>query len=217
MSVGLRMDRQSVTAVFWLTRESGRVPVCVDATLCGCCVTKRKPEELRSAYLAVVEREHCLRTRHPDRVSVLTVMAFRATWRSWSRVERKKALVEQHVRLCAGAWAGEPHCTGRWCGEGGDGTSCMECTVEDSLFAPKYEGVFPRGEDHWWTGVTDSIDGGREALDTVWLKCWMWRWVTMCDEELGSTPYCTIRKRISVPKFLWLGSSGGVSAALVVD
>ncbi|KAF2675654.1 hypothetical protein K458DRAFT_206683 [Lentithecium fluviatile CBS 122367] len=162
---------------WWLTRESGRVPVgCVHGT-----VGEVRPAEVRKAYVAV-------------QVS--------AGWGlggvQWSEVvfgllSREALFVVETrvVKLALRVWEGVVQLGVR----GGDAVACwcrearwLVCLLDSGGFSTgfscgcvlssvcgrcaalpvggrrfveqdRFSGVFPRGRLHWWSGVTDAVKG----------------------------------------------------------
>ena len=177
---------------WWLTRESGKPPVCTDSTSCGCDRTELSPAELRKAYVVVklsarwwwsrprwsevLIGQMCRETLFLVEHRIAPIMAGLQS----SPVVGVNSTCEWHVRkwfcdaqlltsvIDRGAFS-----TGLVC-ECSVQHACSVCTVApitEHRFEEQYrfDGVFPYGQEFWWTGITCAVGSVRD--DVLWLSC----------------------------------------------
>jgi hypothetical protein len=179
---------------WWLTVESGRVPMCVSPTLCGCgghesAVLSRA--QRRGYVLLKVSASFWLRKLQWSEVIVGKLSA-----ETLRVVRQRLAVLAAHVRsspvleagdsgeqclkrhvalagslsswLDGGAFSGSFPCA---CVLGHVCTSCRAVPESERRFVEQgcYDGMFPYGDDHWWTGVTDGA--GELRGEKPWMMC----------------------------------------------
>ena len=162
---------------WWWTRESGRVPPCVDA---GCTRSRTHfaPEDLRQAYLVVV-------VRHPGRhvwteptrriaFARLDAAALHFVGRRMApsihtfQVGDRQYVVSWIFRsLRHGLFSGTASC-----GCGIDRGICAHCAAQAQVrfvWENGFSRVLPYGNEHWYRGITDAVDDTTDA--DAWLQC----------------------------------------------
>jgi hypothetical protein len=160
---------------WWLTRESGRVPRCVNVD-CTRNRTRLPPESLRQAYLVIVVRhlgKHVW-TEPARRIAFarLDATALHFVCRrivpsiSGSDLKERQHVVGWIFRSFRhGLFSGPASCE---CGflHG----ICEHCAAQVRfVWENGYSRVLPNGNEHWYRGVTDAVDDTIEA--DAWLQC----------------------------------------------
>jgi hypothetical protein len=180
VSLACRVRRGGAVS-WWLTRESGEAPPCVMGTQCECSLVADAATlcrmDVRGAYLVVNGGCSCGDWEEVA-FSVLSTDRFDITQRKIIPFLRD------------GGGAGQDDCCGvvrdifYRIGNGGFGgtwlscrcdvqTVCQLCTETKKretkfVWCNRYIGVFPRGDNFWFTGVSDAVGCVRGI---VWKQC----------------------------------------------
>jgi hypothetical protein len=169
---------------WWLTKESGRVPACMDAKRCGCNVVAAEGtmDNFRKSYVALQVGDRAFGDLCRVALAELSVTSLDVL------VKYVVPLVEVSAQLRVGSavgvlfnafakglWSrGGLNCmcwapTGRVC------SLCLAGTGAERRFVElcRYSGVYPAGTPSWCFGVTDSVEGvrGTGGLQHKWLVC----------------------------------------------
>jgi hypothetical protein len=180
MSVTFMVDVRGAIS-FWLTKESGQLPLCEDPVDCGCgeetgvnVGTDVEPyvvilvsrvgdgcEEIYAVF-SLLSRETL--------VICMEYVLYSFSVHTQLAAQCKFAFpVEAAMReLQDGMFSAMDGCV---CGEGnGVCTGCGLVPERGRRFVcqTRYAGHNPLGEQHWWTGVTDAAD---EESGVAWLRC----------------------------------------------
>jgi hypothetical protein len=177
---------------WFLTKESGQVPDCAEPEVCGCLEGHEGDSVQPTGYVIVKHSASWWWST----VQWSEVIVGQLCRESLLVVERRVVLLLAMLRsspcVPVGVLASEEIAT--WVrlagavsalfdsGAFSSGFSCgcvitgvcdacrAVCGVRqrfESVFS--YEGVFPYGNEHWWSGVTDGVDCVRGSV--LWLRC----------------------------------------------
>jgi hypothetical protein len=169
--------------VWWcMTAESGRVPVCRAGKACVTYAVRRPSRVARRAYVIVKTARHGRNGQvlWSTLLAPLSAESVDIVYRRMAPMFRTAVL--QGASSCTGqlveavrrgmfSCGEECECTG-WTATG----ICALCELRGRRFVAMdcFSGVYPCGEQHWFTGVTDAagldVTGGGE-----WLRCWCTR------------------------------------------
>ena len=152
VSVSCRRSRSGDT-ICWLTRESGRRPLCLDADGCGCSGAEYNADELRASYMIVLGQEG-----RDDQISAFAQLSVES--------------------LEAALFGGVQHrcdtplylsCRG--------GCFCIECAHKNPEGRRLFEMISfygMCGSPHWFKGVSDGAEVVAPLYDSdrrTWLQC----------------------------------------------
>jgi hypothetical protein len=161
----------------WLTRESGRVPPCVDAG-CTRSRTHLAPGSLRRAYLVIVVHHPGSHVwTEPTRRIAFARLDTAALHFVGRRIAPSMYGVDAKDRQYMVGWIFRSFRYGLFSGPASCECSvhrgiCTQCVAQAHVrfvWENGYSRVLPYGSDHWYRGVTDAVDGTTDA-DT-WLQC----------------------------------------------
>jgi hypothetical protein len=162
---------------WWLTVESGRVPVCDDPAVCGCDGMEPSAGERRRAYMVVNGGCACGQWNE---------VAFAPLCKESLGVVRKKVLPAMCRVRCAPRGAvcnalkplflwmargktGRPVPRSTSTGAAGEGSgAAKQITGGTFYWCNAYMGTFPRGTGDWFAGVSDAVGAVRGA---EWSQC----------------------------------------------
>lgn len=163
--------------LWWLTRESGRVP----GRCCGAC--GRCGEEQEGSFIRPVAYVVLKGTFHIDsglcrdvafaRMSGVAVQAIREFVSEYMRdgedeSERMRRTTEVMWKLEAGLFSGGARCVCDPLRGVCDGCKVLPLISRRFVVQQRFLGVYPRGMRHWWSGITDAV-GEADRFGRLWL------------------------------------------------
>jgi hypothetical protein len=187
---------------WWLTRESGRTPMeCGDASGMCCSRTKRDSARQQTCALMVIKvvaedqqgfdsvallAPLCNGVMVAAKKRVVPVLQG-SLWCRWKPelrfrlMETYRAgsgkLHDAHAE-CVDSIAHGMFSCGAECTCEVLSTLCAGCSAVSStewfVKQESYCGLYPQGEDHWWSGVTDAVgqtEAGGACSPPMWLSC----------------------------------------------
>jgi hypothetical protein len=170
--------RVSVSVLFeqgalrgWLTRESGRVPAPCGDTECVVCSARGSAdtrEELRRSYMVFAARPTGMwfvRTVFAKLETAVIDVVFDRLVPHVGLEEARDSLFNQ---LSDGLWSSAIDCECSVDAGMCDGCQKVSAVAERRRFLRSYQfdGVHPKGKEHWFAGVTDAL----EIVGEQWLR-----------------------------------------------
>jgi hypothetical protein len=175
LSLSCEVDLQR-TVLWRLTRESGRVPACVNTESCGCNKTGRSSVELRKPYFVVKSHDvhGDVYAVHITSLQVETVRHFVNRVLPAARDASRRDPDRVFRAMCLGGWTSAVQdclcCVGTsfvcLACEAPDWESVEEAWVTRSTF----KGFLRSTSDELFAGVTDSV-GSVKKDGSAWLQC----------------------------------------------
>ena len=176
---------------WWLTRESGHLPeACWQGLRCTRCRARAKicgEEGLRSAYIVVKVVSRLRYTAWSQAIigqlsvinlnvaleklvrplDKLVLACASERTRDWESFRKQYKIASRVVSAAGqGAYSTNAECmceAGRCC------SSCCRVSSPRFIVQDRYAGVLPRGDKHWFYGVTDAI-GEVSSWQPSWLQ-----------------------------------------------
>jgi hypothetical protein len=177
---------------WWLTRESGRVPICVDLSACGCGDESSQDDDVIAGYVIVKHSarwswtraacsEVCIGRLLPETLFVVEhrlVPFLRAVVSDTDYSSGVSASQRVQEWTCVASGASSFVGSGAFshgflcgCVFLSKCTRCKQASSERARFVAqdRYLDIFPDGPMHWWRGVTDGVGFVRDGIP--WLRC----------------------------------------------
>jgi hypothetical protein len=154
----------------WLTKETGQVPARCEEPACAVCTANASVEaqELRCPYMVFAVRapgRQCAQTVFAKLEVVTVEVVLQRLVPACGSREAIDILISQ---LSLGLWSSAVDC--------GCSISVGMCSVCERVCAvpewirfvcaDEFDGVYPKGKDHWFAGVTDALETAGEQ----WLR-----------------------------------------------
>jgi hypothetical protein len=164
-------------ARWWLTRESGRCPLC-RRTFCSRCAKNEKLHDMRQSYLVIVAdhpgepvwtepaRRVAFAQLNADALSIAACRIAPAIL-GLDAKQRLRALQRLFRAFAKGIFSTSITCV---CNiQVGACSSCSSGGQARFLWENGYSRVLPFGKAHWYSGVSDAVDN--EESNNRWLQC----------------------------------------------